>query len=313
MKREKITVGVVGTGVIGASWAACFLAHGYTVRATDPATGAEQRLQDRISQCIPALERMGVTQKNEIGELSFHANIESAVTDCEIVQENGPERLDIKRDTIQRITGASPAHALIATSSSGIPISKLQDVALYPERLVLGHPFNPPHLIPLVEVVGGRLTSQQTIDRAMSFYASLGKKPIHIKREVKGHVANRLQAALWREAIYLVEQGVVSVSDIDAALSHGPGLRWALLGAFANLHLSGGAGGIAHTLKHLGPPIEEWWADLGSVRLSPELNARIEEGLNAFLAETDEAQMVAERDEALIQLLELKARSAHLP
>ena len=313
MTQEKQQVAVVGTGVIGASWAACFLAHGHDVHATDPAPDAERRLRERVAQCMPALERMGVAHAATPGRLVFHSALESAVQGCGFIQENGPERLDIKRETIERISIAAPPDALIATSSSGIPVSDVQDVAQHPERVLLGHPFNPPHLIPLVEVVGGRLTSQEAIDRAMAFYSSLGKKPIHIKSEVKGHVANRLQAALWREAIYLVEQGVASVADIDAALSHGPGLRWALLGAFANLHLSGGEGGIAHTLEHLGPPIEEWWADLGEVKLSPQLNAKIMEGMQEQLAQNDETRMVAERDEILIQLLELKARSPHLP
>src|SRR5690606_31675808 len=148
---------------------------------------------------------------------------------------------DIKRATMAQISAAAPADALIATSSSGIPASQIQDAAQHPERVLIGHPFNPPHLIPLVEVVGGRLTSPEAIQKAMDFYLSIGKKPIYIRREVKGHVANRLQAALWREAFHLVEEGVASVGDIDAAIAHGPGLRWALLGPFLNLHLSGGA------------------------------------------------------------------------
>ena len=313
MTQGKRKIAVIGTGVIGASWAACFLAHGHDVHATDPAADAEHRLRERVAQCMPALARMGVINASSPGELLFHSTLESAVQDCEVIQENGPERLDIKRETIERISLAAPAAALIATSSSGIPVSDVQDAARHPERVLVGHPFNPPHLIPLVEVVGGRLTSQEAVDRAMAFYSSLGKKPIHIKREVKGHVANRLQAALWREAIHLVDQGVASVEDVDAALSHGPGLRWALLGAFGNLHLSGGAGGMAHTLEHLGPPIEEWWADLGEVKLNPQLNAKIVAGIQAFLAKGDERRMVAERDDVLIQLLELKAKSPHLP
>jgi len=163
----------------------------------------------------------------------------------------------------RHIFAAVPSDSLIATSSSGILISDIQDAAAYPERVLLGHPFNPPHLIPLVEVVGGRLTCEDAIKKALAFYGSIGKKPIRIRREVKGHIANRLQAALWREAFFLVEQGIASVEDVDTAIAHGPGLRWALLGPFLNLHLSGGAGGIAHVLEHLGPPIESWWRDLG--------------------------------------------------
>ena len=179
--------------------------------------------------------------------------------------------------------------------------------------MLIGHPFNPPHLIPLVEVVGGDLTSDEYIQKAMAFYASIGKKPIHIRREVKGHVANRLQAALWREAFHLVEEGVASVSDIDTAIAHGPGLRWALLGPFLNLHLSGGAGGISHLLEHLGPPMEEWWADLGQTKLSAELNKQLIEGVAQELAATDQSSMVAQRDDVLLTLLKLKEESRQLP
>jgi 3-hydroxyacyl-CoA dehydrogenase len=229
------------------------------------------------------------------------------------IQENGPERVDIKRDVIAQIDAAAPSDTIIATSSSGLLISDIQDAATHPERVLLGHPFNPPHLIPLVEVVGGRLTSQKAIQDAIAFYASIGKKPIHILREVKGHVANRLQAALWREAFYLVEQGVASVSDIDTAIAHGPGLRWALLGPFMNLHLSGGAGGLSHLLEHLGPPIETWWRDLGDVTLNPELNERFAQGVREELGETELAALTAQRDDILLTLLNLKSQANQLP
>jgi 3-hydroxyacyl-CoA dehydrogenase len=173
--------------------------------------------------------------------------------------------------------------------------------------VLVGHPFNPPHLIPLVEVVGGRTTSAAAIEQAMAFYAALGKKPIHIRREIKGHVANRLQAALWREAFYLVSQGIASVSEVDIAISHGPGLRWALLGPFLNLHLSGGPGGIAHVLEHLGPPLESWWHDMGTVALSTELNKRLAAGVDEELAGTDLAVLTSQRDALLLGLLEQKA------
>jgi 3-hydroxyacyl-CoA dehydrogenase len=183
----------------------------------------------------------------------------------------------------------------------------MQDAAAYPERVLLGHPFNPPHLIPLVEVVGGRQTSGDAIKKALTFYESIGKKPIHIRREVKGHVANRLQAALWREAFHLVEQGIASVEDVDTAIAQGPGLRWALLGPFLNLHLSGGAGGIAHVLEHLGPPMESWWHDLGNVTLSEELNGAIARGVAEELRGADVAHLANHRDDLLLALLQLKA------
>lgn len=313
MKTKEMKIAVVGTGVIGASWAACFLAKGYDVAATDPAAGAEDRLRVLVDSYWPMLQTMGLADGASPSRLSFHADVAHAVSNAGFIQESGPERVDIKRETLAQIDAAAPVDALIATSSSGIRISDIQDAAKHPERVLLGHPFNPPHLIPLVEVLGGRLTSQQAIDQAMLFYASLGKKPIHIRREVKGHVANRLQAALWREAFHLVQEGVASVSDIDTAIAHGPGLRWALLGPFINLHLSGGEGGIKHMLEHLGPPMEEWWADLGQVKLSPQLNQELVAGVDQELQGTNLQEMVDQRNQVLLALLQMKEQATRLP
>jgi carnitine 3-dehydrogenase len=309
-KTSSAHVAVVGTGVIGASWAACFLAKGFDVVATDPAEGAEARLRSLVAGFWPALRRIGLAPNASPARLKFDSDLTSTVAHAVFIQENGPERVDIKRDLIARIDAAAPANTLIATSSSGILISEIQNAAAHhPERVLLGHPFNPPHLIPLVEVVGGHATSAVAIEQALAFYTALGKKPIHIRREIKGHVANRLQAALWREAFYLVSQGIASVSEIDTAIAiaNGPGLRWALLGPFLNIHLSGGPGGIAHVLDHLGPPLESWWHDLGTVTLSAELNKQLADGVDEELAGTDFAALTAQRDALLLFLLEQKA------
>jgi 3-hydroxyacyl-CoA dehydrogenase len=306
-------IGIVGTGVIGASWAAYFLAKGFDVTASDPADGAEVRLRTLVDTFWPALQRVGLVDGASRERLAFDADAARVVESCVFIQENGPERVDIKRDLLANISVAAPADCLIATSSSGILISDIQDAAVHPERVLLGHPFNPPHLIPLVEVVGGRLTSENAIKSGLAFYRSIGKKPIHIRRETKGHVANRLQAALWREAFYLVEQGVASVEDIDTAIAHGPGLRWALLGPFLNLHLSGGSGGIAHVLEHLGPPLESWWRDLGNVNLSEHLNGEIAQGVAEELGEADLIALTTQRDDVLLSLLKLKADADRLP
>jgi carnitine 3-dehydrogenase len=178
--------------------------------------------------------------------------------------------------------------------------------------VVLGHPFNPPHLIPLVEVVGGERTSAETIERTMAFYAAIGKRPIHVKREVRGHIANRLQAALWREAFHLVNEGVASVADIDTAIAHGPGLRWAVMGPFMNLHLSGGAGGIAHVLAHLGGPIEDWWKDLGAPSMTEELKEKVAEGVAEELGARRVADLEAARDILLLNLIRAKADTGRL-
>ncbi|MBT2301226.1 3-hydroxyacyl-CoA dehydrogenase [Variovorax paradoxus] len=305
-------VAVVGTGVIGASWAAYFLARGLDVDATDPSPGAEARLREAVAQHWPTLQRFGLAENASVERLRFHATLEDAVRDADFVQENGPERLDFKIDLFRRMDAAAKPQAILASSSSGLAISGVQSGCAHPERVVLGHPFNPPHLIPLVEVIGGTATSPAVIERTMAFYAAIGKRPIHVKREVKGHIANRLQAALWREAFHLVDQGVASVADIDAAIAHGPGLRWAVMGPFMNLHLSGGAGGIAHVLAHLGGPIEDWWKDLGTPTMTAELKQQVAEGVAAELGERRTSDLEATRDTLLVDLIRAKANSGTL-
>jgi carnitine 3-dehydrogenase len=306
-------IGVVGTGVIGAGWVAYFLARGFDVVATDPADGAERLLRTHVDEFWPALERVGFAERASRSRLYFDSDLIRALEGCAFIQESGPERVDVKRDLLAKISAVVPSTILIATSSSGILISDIQDAAICPERILLGHPFNPSHLMPLVEVAGGRLTSEDTIKKGMAFYESIGKKPIHIRREIKGHIANRLQAALWQEAFYLVGKGIASVEDIDTAVAYGPGLRWALLGPFLNLHLSGGAGGIAHVLDHLGPPLECWWRELGNVSLSKELNKSIVNGVARELDGTNLDHLIAQRDQLLLSLLQLKADASRKP
>lgn len=292
-------VAVVGTGVIGASWTTLFLLYGHEVVASDPAPGAEERLRAAVA----ADQR----------RLSFTPDLAEAVADADFVQENGPERPHLKDQLFAVLDAAAPPGTILASSSSGLLPSRIQRACTaHPERVLVGHPFNPPHLIPLVEVVPGERTDEAAVDEAMGFYRSLGRRPIRLRQELPGHVANRLQAALWREAYSLVERGAASVADIDAAIAHGPGLRWALLGPFLNQHLSGGPGGIAHVLEHLGPPMEEWWADLGTPRLTPELTRAIAEGVIDELAGASEADLLAERDAILSLLLDAKNRTDHL-
>jgi carnitine 3-dehydrogenase len=303
----------VGTGVIGASWAAYYLAQGFDVSATDPAPQAEEKLRTLVERFWAPLGRIGLAEGASLNRLSFHADVGHALNGADFVQENGPERLDIKRQLLADISAAIGDDVIIATSSSGILISAIQDAAKNPGRVVLGHPFNPPHLIPLVEVVGGKLTTPDVIETTLAFYARIGKKPIHIQKEIKGHIANRLQAALWREAFYLMEKGVASVADIDTAIAHGPGLRWALLGPFMNLHLSGGAGGIGHVIDHLGPPIESWWRDLGDLSFTPEIRAEAVSGIAAEMAGRSLDELTQARDDILIRLLAMKSAAQPLP
>ncbi|RUR66636.1 3-hydroxyacyl-CoA dehydrogenase [Variovorax guangxiensis] len=305
-------VAVVGTGVIGASWVAYFLAHGLDVNATDPSPGAEERLREAVARHWPTLERFGLAPGASIDRLRFHDSLEDAVSVADFVQENGPERMDFKIDLFRRMDAAAPPETILASSSSGLAISGMQSGCAHPQRVVLGHPFNPPHLIPLVEVIGGEQTSAEVIERTMAFYAAIGKRPIHVKREVKGHIANRLQAALWREAFHLVDQGVASVADIDAAIAHGPGLRWAVMGPFMNLHLSGGAGGIEHVLAHLGGPIEDWWKDLGVPSMTAELKRKVKDGVDEELGDRRTSDLESARDTLLLNLIRAKSDTGRL-
>ncbi|MBS0445876.1 MAG: 3-hydroxyacyl-CoA dehydrogenase [Proteobacteria bacterium] len=306
MAGTRIKVAVVGTGVIGAGWAAHFLAQGYDVAAADPGEGAEARLRGWVDACWPALQALGPADGASRDRLSFTPDIRRAVLDAAFIQESGPERVDVKRGLIEAIESTAPPTAIVASSSSGLSASEIQAGARHPERIVLGHPFNPTHLIPLVEVGGGRLTSEENVRKAIAFYASTGKRPIRLRKEVPGHVANRLQVALWQEAISLVQRGVASVQDIDTAISEGPGLRWALLGPFVNLHASGGEGGITRLLRHLGPSQRAWARDLGRYPETDDYIGQIAEGVEAELRGRDFDELLRQRDELLIQLLAAK-------
>lgn len=305
-------VAVVATGVIGASWVAHFLGQGLDVVATDPSPDAFERLQADIDAIWPTLERLGLTERASRGrgQLRFERDLEAAVHGVDFVQENGPEREGFKIDMFKRLDALLAPDVILASSSSGLSASRIQSACVHPERVVVGHPFNPPHLIPLVEVVAGALTSEDTVLRAMTFYAEIGKHPIRVRKEVKGHIANRLQAALWREAFHLVEQGVATVEDVDTAIAEGPGLRWSVVGPFLGLHLSGGDGGIDHLLEHLGEPISSWWQDLGNPQLSPALKAKVGKGVIDELRGRSRRATEAARDELLVNLINDKKRRA---
>ncbi|HTF66320.1 MAG TPA: 3-hydroxyacyl-CoA dehydrogenase NAD-binding domain-containing protein [Edaphobacter sp.] len=299
-------IAIVGTGVIGASWAALFLAHGLEVIATDPAPDAEENLREYIDDAWPALEQLGLSSGASKERLSFTTKLSDALEGVDLVQENGPERPDFKIKLFADMDALTPETTILASSSSGIPIGISQSSCKHPERCVIGHPFNPPHLIPLVEVVGSEKTSSATIERAMVFYASIGKRPIHVRKEVVGHVANRLQAALYREVVYLIEQDVLSVSDADAAVSWGPGLRWGLMGPNLLFHLAGGQGGIQHFMEHLAGPMTTWWKDLGNPEFTPELKEKIVEGVLVVAGNQSIDNLAEERDSLLLGLLALR-------
>ena len=299
-------VSVIGAGTIGASWAAYFLARGFEVGAYDPLPNGEAFARRFIDNAWPTLEKLNAVQPGaDRKRFEFFKEPVAAVKGAEFVQESGPEREDLKIELFATLDAALPPETVIATSSSGLLISRVSAKCKHPQRCVIGHPFNPPHLIPLVEVVGGAKTSSEAITKAMNFYRDIGKHPIHIRKEVRGHVANRLQAALWREAVHLVADGVVSVADADAAIAYGPGLRWALMGPHLTFHMAGGEGGMTHFMSHIGPAIQGWMDDLGQTRLTPEVQKAIIDGVTAEAAGRSMADLQRWRDRKLIEILKV--------
>jgi 3-hydroxyacyl-CoA dehydrogenase len=301
------SIGIVGTGVIGASWAALYLARGLDVVATDPATNAEAKLRKYIDEVWGQLKILGLAPGAAQDRLTFASDLREAVSQADFVQENGPERQDFKIKLFADIDAAAPPDSLIASSSSGLTMSELQSHCKYPERCVIGHPFNPPHIIPLVEVVGGMKTSPEAIQQAMAFYTSVGKKPVHLRKELPGHVANRLQVALYREVMYLIQQGVLSVAEADDAVSYGPGLRWGVMGPSLQWHVGGGSGGIQHFMDHLMDPMANMFKVLGTPEVTAELKQAIIDGVLAEAANRSVDQLAKEENEFLLELLSLRA------
>jgi 3-hydroxyacyl-CoA dehydrogenase len=307
-------VAVIGTGVIGASWTALFLAKGLKVVATDVAPNAEAALKQFVKDAWPALERLGVAHGASQANMTFTADLPAAVKDADFVQENGPERIDFKKKLYAQLDELLPADVVVASSSSGLTMSEIQSACrLHPERCVIGHPFNPPHLVPLVEIVGGAKTSEVTMQRAADFYTGLGKQTVRLRKEVPGHVANRLQAALAREVYYLVAEGVVSAADVDTALCWGPGLRWGIMGNMILNHLGGGQGGIEHFFHQFTGPMTAWWKVLGQPVLTPEVQKKLIDSVHAEVGSRSIAELEAQRDEVLLGLLELRRKAEQMP
>ena len=296
-------IGVLGAGLIGASWAAHFLAQGKDVFASDPAADTETKLRDYVAQAWPALEQLGLAPGASPDRLNFNSDPTRVLGDAQFIQESAPERLAIKSELLSSIEAHISKDTVISSSSSGLLVSDLQERLSHPERLVLGHPFNPPHLIPLVEVVGGKQTAPAVIDWTVAFYNAHGKRAVRLNKEIPGHIANRLQAAMWREAIHLVAEGVADVGDVDAAVASGPGLRWALMGPHMTFHLGGGDGGMTSFMEHLAPGVEVFWQDLGSPKLTPELQRQIIEGVEKESQGLTTKELSTARDRKLLRLL----------
>lgn len=294
---------VLGGGVIGASWVALFLAAGKSVAVFDPEPAVERSVRQGVETAWPILTDLGMTAAGDPDAVTFHIDSRAAVEDAEFVQESVPERLDVKHALYRQIEPVLHASAIVASSASGLTLAEMQEGWSDPGGFVLGHPFNPPHLVPLVEVLGNERTRSSVVQRTRDFYESVGKVTIELHREVPGHVANRLQAALWREAIHLVTTGVASVGDVDTAVWAGPGLRWAAMGPTELFHLGAGEGGIDEFCERYADSFNRWWDDLGTPHLNAKTRARLSEGVADAIDGRTVQELSVQRDALLVALL----------
>lgn len=301
------SVGVLGGGLIGMSWASLFLARGLDVVVCDPRLQAETELHQFVTAAWPHLASLGLTRADTPRKAVFSTDI-AALSGVGFVQENGPDRIATKQAIIADLERVIAPDALIASSTSSLKASDIQAHAAHPGRILVGHPMNPPHLVPMVELVAGRLTDEAAMQAATEFYRSIDRVPIRVKKEVAGHLANRLTSALYREAVHIAAEGIADVDSIDKAIAYGPGMRWALMGPHLIYHLGGGAGGYRHYLDHLGPTQEARWRDLGNPALTDDVRAMLVAGVEAELAGQDETTLVQRRDDALVELAKLKRK-----
>jgi carnitine 3-dehydrogenase len=306
-------VGIVGAGVIGGGWALHYLRMGFDVDVFDPGPGAGRALLAMRDETWPLLERMGLRPGASPDRITVHADLARAVADADMVQENTPEDGPAKRAAMAAIDSAARPDVVIASSTSGLAMTMLQADCVNPERCVVGHPFNPPYLIPLVEVVGGEQTDPKAMDWLAAFYSAVDKRPLHLTRELPGFVGNRLQEAMWREALHMVAAGEATVEEIDEAIAYGPGLRWALMGPCLTFHLAGGGGGMAYMLDHFGASLLEPWTRLQAPPLTPELRQRMVDGCLREADGRPVAELERRRDEFLAELLSLVDRFAVTP
>ena len=303
-------VAVIGAGVIGGGWAAHFLRFGMKVTVWDPDPEAEAKLRERLKTAVwPKLERLGLKEGASLDNLSFAPTLAEAVANAEFIQENTPERLPIKIETFKQIDSACPKESIIASSTSGYLMTEMAVEVQHPERCVVAHPFNPPYLMPLVEVVAGKDTSEEAHDWSVEFYKSIGKQPLKLKKEVPGFVADRIMEAVWREILHMIDNDMASVYEIDAAVRYGPGIRWALMGPLTVLHLGGGEGGMAHLIHQFGPSLKAPWTFLEAPELTDELANKVIDGCEEVTNGRSIRDLEEERDNLLIRMIELLDQS----
>jgi carnitine 3-dehydrogenase len=300
-------VAIVGTGLIGASWAAQYLARGFDVVATDPAPNAEANLRKYVDEAWELLTIIGLTPGANRDRLTFTSDMKEAVSKADFVQESVPERALLKARVFAQIDEVAPLDSILASSASGITMDVIQSGCKHPERCLIGHPFNPPHVMPLVEVVGGAKTSEGVIERAMAFYAAIGKKPIRLHKVLPGHVGNRLQAALYREVLYLIQQGVLSVEDADVAVCYGPGLRWGVMGPSLQWHLAGGSGGIQDFVQRFMDGFVGLMKKLEMPDVTPALLQTIIDGVQKEANGQSVEELAQAENKIVLELLALRA------
>ena len=301
--QDSKQVAVLGAGVIGASWASLFLAAGLRVNVYDPSPDARHNVREYIEQAWPTLTALGMTEKGDPDSIYFYSSASAAVSGVTFVQESVPEKLELKHSLYGEIESALSDEAIVASSASGLMVSEMQKGWRDPSRFLLGHPFNPPHLIPLVELLTNEHTATGVLETAERFYKQVGKVTIRVKREVPAHVANRLQAALWREAIHLVQSGVASVEDVDKAVWAGPGLRWAAMGPHMLFHLGAGPGGMEEFCNRYRDSFHRWWEDLGDTELDDGVADQLSAGVVAETHGKSVQEMAAERDALIVSML----------
>lgn len=301
-------VTVVGAGVIGISWTALFLSHGLNVVVNDPRPDLKQVVMDGLKQFSPTLKELGLPTENLARNLRFEADLSRALAGTTLVQENGPERLDFKQKLYTQIEQAASPTTLLLSSSSGLRATDIAQHLAHPGRMLIGHPFNPPHLIPLVEVVPGERTDTAAVEEAVAFYQALGKTPRVLHKEIPGFVANRLQAALFHECVYLVRECVVTVDELDDIVTNSIGLRWAVDGPFLSFHLGGGPGGLPTFIEHHGSGLEKQWESLGEVHFDEPTVNMLTEQVKASFGTIPYETLESERDQKELAILKILAK-----
>lgn len=305
--RKVKKAAVIGGGLIGMSWTCLFLARGINVIVVDPREKAKDDTREFVIQAWPLLQDLGLTVSDDVCHAEFTNSI-STLTDIDFVQESAPEHIEVKHQLVEQLEDVIDSDVIIASSTSSLKATDIQINARHPKRILVGHPMNPPHIVPMIELVAGNSTSEDTIQAAQVFYEHLRRVVIRVKKEVTGHLVNRLTSALYREAVYIAAEGIADVEDIDKAITYGPGMRWALIGPHMTYHLGGGAGGYKHYLDHLGPTQEARWREHGTAALTETLKAELLAGIEKELESQDGATLSQRRDEALVELIKLKQK-----